>query len=91
MADPTPIRSPDALAQLDRVRGLPAGHTSPDAIVTAPATEPRWRVGSFGSGGLAIYEGTRRVCLIKSREDADRIVAALNREDRTDCGQGGAT
>lgn len=37
-----------------------------------------WRVGSFGDGGTAIYEGTRRVCLIKSKEDADLIVASVN-------------
>lgn len=38
----------------------------------------QWKVGHFGRGGLAIYEGTRRICLIKSKVDAETIVAAVN-------------
>ena len=37
-----------------------------------------WHVGTFGKGGTAIYEGTRRVLLIKSKDDADLIVRAVN-------------
>lgn len=37
-----------------------------------------WRVDVFGKGGTAVYDGNRRVCLIKSIEDADHIVKCVN-------------